>query len=311
MMRILMVGAGAVGGYFGARLAAAGREVNFLVRPGRAERLRADGLVVGSPEGDVTIDATAVGPMIVGSDELGPDYDVIVLTVKAYGLAAALDDLAPAMGPRTVIIPTLNGMAHLDQLRERFGDDHVFGGVCVIAAQLDPDGAIRHLGLQPSLRFGELDGSVSPRVQEILATFEVPGFAVSASDKIIGDLWNKWVFLSSAAAITCLLNGSVGAIAAAGGVPVASAIIDETTSVATAAGYPPSPAADARTRSMLTASGSDLTASMFRDLRQGLPIERAQIIGDLVERGRRAGLSLPLLSAADVALKVYEQGRQG
>lgn len=211
-MRILIVGAGAVGGYFGARLARAGRDVTFLVRPARAQRLRESGLAVASPAGN-----DVVSPTVLTREQITDSYDVILLTVKAYGLAAALDDLGPAVGPETVIIPTLNGIAHIDQLQRRFGSERVFGGVCVIAAQLDADGTIRHLGMDPSLRFGELDGPISPRAQEIGALFTVPGFDVTLSEAILTDLWEKWVFLSSAAATTCLLDGTIGEIAAAGG----------------------------------------------------------------------------------------------
>lgn len=305
-MRILIVGAGAVGGYFGARLAQAGREVTFLVRPTRAERLRTGGLAVTSPLGDVTI-----RPAVITKDELTEPFDVVLVTVKAYGLAAALDDLGPAVGPGTVIIPTLNGMAHIEELDRRYGSERVFGGVCVIAAQLDPDGTIRHLGMDPALRFGELDGTMSQRVQQLRTLFTVPGFDVTVSETILTDLWEKWVFLSSAAATTCLLDGTIGQIEAADGTEVVQAIIDEATSVAAAAGQPPRPASDQRNRSVLTTAGSTFTASMYRDRRDELPIEREQIIGDLVARGRAAGLALPLLTTTNVALTVYEQRRAG
>lgn len=303
-MRILIVGAGAVGGYFGARLAAAGRDVTFLVRSERAARLRADGLVVRSPAGDVDLQ-----PVVVERDALDGPYDVILLTVKAYGLESALDDLAPAVGPRTMIIPTLNGMAHLDRLRERFGPDRVLGGSCVIAAQLDADQAVRHLGMDPSLRFGEWDGSSTARVAQVQEAFSVPGFSVSTSTRIVADLWEKWVFLGSAAASTCLLRGSVGQIVAAGGAATVAAIIDEATAVASHAGHRPRPESEERTRALLTAAGSTFTASMYRDLQEGRPIERAQIIGDLVDRAHAAGLDVPLLAAANTALTIYEKTR--
>lgn len=303
-MRILVTGAGAVGGYFGARLIEAGRDVTFLVRPRRRDQLAAGGLVVRSPDGDVKL-----SPQLVTAEDLTEPYDLILLTVKSYGLDALINDLRPAVGTQTVIIPALNGMRHLDVLREAYGEKLIFGGVCKIAAQLDPDGSVRHLGMEPSWSYGELDGSASERAQQIHETLQAKGFQGRLTNSIMIEMWEKWVFIASAAAAACLLRGSVGEIEAVGGAPVVEKIIDEATAVAAAAGFTTRPAAEANARQTLTAAGSTFTASLYRDLLQGLPIEADQIIGDLLDRGQQAGLELPLLMATRTALDVYQRVR--
>ncbi|MBO0811920.1 MAG: 2-dehydropantoate 2-reductase, partial [Microlunatus sp.] len=233
-MRILVTGAGAVGGYFGARLIQAGRDVSFLVRSPRRQLLTGTGLVVRSPDGDV-----ALTPQLITAGELQEPYDLVLLTVKSYGLDELIEDLRPAIGPETVIVPALNGMHHLDALQAAYGSKAIFGGVCVIAAQLDPDGSVRHLGLEPSWTYGELDGSLTERARRVDEILQVEGFRARLTDSIMIEMWEKWVFIGATAAATCLLRGSVGEIEAAGGVPIVNRIIDEASAVAAAAGYQP------------------------------------------------------------------------
>ena len=164
-MRILIVGAGATGGYFGGRLLQHGRDVTFLVRGPRAAALARSGLVLHSPMGDATLDA----PPTVRAFELNEPYDLILLSCKAYGLAAAVTDFAAAVGPQTAILPVLNGMAHLETLDQRFGSAHVLGGRCMIAATLDENGGVQHLNRTHTLTFGERDGTSTPRLQAIIA----------------------------------------------------------------------------------------------------------------------------------------------
>jgi 2-dehydropantoate 2-reductase len=140
-MRILVVGAGAIGGYFGGRLLEAGRSVTFLVRPRRAAELANSGLVIKSSRGDATLEH----PPTLLAENLRESYDLILLSCKAYDLDSAIAAFASAMGSKTLILPLLNGMRHLDVLETRFGRDHVLGGQCVIAATLDQYHAIVHL----------------------------------------------------------------------------------------------------------------------------------------------------------------------
>ena len=314
-MRILVVGAGATGGLFGGLLAKAGRDVTFLVRPNRAAQLRANGLQIKSPNGDVTI-----APQIVEAHDLKAPFDLILLGLKAYALEAAIDDFAPAVGPNTMILPMLNGMHHLDVLVHHFGEAPVLGGVCVVASTLDDQGRIVQLNEMQELTYGERSGTVTPRIEELDALMQGAGFGAHKSEHIMRDMWEKWVFLASLAASTCLMRGSIGAIVGAAGKPTISAIIDECVAVARAAGYSPSEQFLLATRARLTAAGSPLTASMYRDMQAGNPVEKDAIIGDLIFRARNlpralatgdlhAGSDTTLLMAAFVALTIYERGR--
>jgi 2-dehydropantoate 2-reductase len=303
-MRVLVVGAGATGGLFGSLLARAGRDVTFLVRAERAAQLRDRGLQIKSPNGGFTI-----SPQIVQARELKRPFDVILLGLKAYALDAALDDFAPAVGTDSMILPMLNGMRHIDLLVRRFGERPVLGGVCVVASMLDQLGTIVQLNEMQELIYGERAGGTSPRVHGLDALLQGAGFAARASDHIMRDMWEKWIFLASLAASNCLLRGSVGTIVAAGGASTISGIFDECVAIARAAGCPPSQPFLEATRARLTQNGSPLTASMYRDMQQGNPVEADAIVGDLIVRGRSFNLDTPLLTAAFTALTIYERGR--
>jgi 2-dehydropantoate 2-reductase len=302
-MRVLIVGAGAVGGYFGARLARAGRDITFLVRPARAEVLRRDGLRITGTLGDFS-----VRPKVVSlPGTLGGPYDLIFLSVKAYGLAQAIEDLDTAMGPESLILPMLNGMAHLDVLTKRFGAQRVIGGECRVAVQLDQRGAIQTLADFQQIRYGELDGSVTPRIQSVDELMQGVGFDAAVSGQILQDMWEKWVQLAGLGAATCLLRGTVGDIVAApGGADITLGIINECAAIAAACGYPPSPAFAAANAAVMARSGSALASSMYRDLNAGSPVEVEQILGDLIRRAQLQGINAPLLKAATVALRIYQ-----
>ncbi len=302
-MRILIVGAGATGGYFGGRLSEAGRDVTFLVRPARAEQLRRDGLRILSPHGDAALKPR----LLVAGEPTGP-FDVVILAVKAFGLDQAIGDFAPAVGPDTMIVPFLNGMRHIDLLVERFGETPVLGGVCMVATQLDRIGRIVQLagGLQAMI-YGERDGRRSERVEALDAALKGAGFDTRVSGSILQEMWEKWVMLATAGAATCLLGGDVGEIEAAeGGAEATLRCLAETTAVAAASGYPPRDAFVAGTKTMLTAKGSNLATSMYRDMRNGLPVEVEHILGDLVRRAHDLHLDAPLMEAAAVKLRVYQ-----
>jgi 2-dehydropantoate 2-reductase len=302
-MRLLVVGAGATGGYFGGRLAQAGRDVTFLVREGRAAQLRAKGLQAISPHGDFHIT-----PKLAYAGALDGVYDAIFLSVKAYALENALDDLAPAAGPDTLIFPVLNGMKHMDVLAARFGPHAVIGGLCRIPAHLDEEGRVVQLGTFQDVVYGERNGRRTARIERLDAFMQGAGFDAKLSDAIEREMWEKWVMLASLAGITCLMRGSVGEIVAApGGDAFVNRFLDEAAAVAAKAGIAPREAFLASTRATLTTPGSPLTASMFRDLQGGGRIEADQIIGDLLDRGTKAGLALPLLSLTYTHLCVYQQ----
>src|ERR1700755_1611552 len=197
-MRVLIVGAGAIGGYFGARMLQAGRDVTFLVRPKRAAELARAGLVIKSPNGDITLK----NPPTVPAAKLAEQFVGVLLSCKAFDLDDAIKSFAPAVGPQTSIIPLLNGMRHLDVLDNRFGKERVLGGLCAIAVTLNDKREVVHLQPMQSLGFGERDGKKSDRVRAIAAPFTAGNFGAIASENIIQEMWEKWVFLASLAAAT-------------------------------------------------------------------------------------------------------------
>jgi 2-dehydropantoate 2-reductase len=305
-MRILVVGAGAIGGYFGGRLLQAGADVTFLVRPRRAAELADAGLVIKSPLGDVTLK----NPPTVQADKLAEKFDVVLLSCKAFDLEDAIKSLAPAVGPNTAIIPLLNGMKHLDVLDAKFGRERVLGGLCAIAVTLNEKREVVHLQPLQSLTLGERDGKMTDRVRAIAAIMAKGNFGSKTSDDIIQEMWEKWVFLASLAASTCLMRTSVGNILAApGGRDFVLGMLDECSAVAAAEGHAPRAPFLERTRGMLTAEGSPMTASMFRDIKAGAPVEADHVIGDLVERGDAAKVPVPKLRTAYTHLKAYEKTR--
>jgi 2-dehydropantoate 2-reductase len=303
-MRILVVGAGAVGGYFGGRLAQAGRDVTFLVRPHRAETIRAAGLQVVSPHGDFT-----VYPKTITTTEIAFTYDVILLSVKSFAFLSAIDDFATAIGPQTLIVPVLNGMRHMDLLMERFGKHAVLGGVCVVATEMDPQGRIVQLADFQSLRYGELDGQQTERVEAVDQALRGAGFDAAISTQILQDMWQKWVQLASLGAITCLLRGNIGEIVAVpGGAELSLTALSECAAIAGACGYPPSLSFLAEKSAQQTATGSPLASSMYRDLKKGAQVEANTILGDLIERGQKHNVSAPILRAAFASLSMYRRG---
>jgi 2-dehydropantoate 2-reductase len=279
-MRVLVVGAGAIGGYFGGRLLQAGRDVTFLVRPKRTSELASAGLVIKSPLGDVTLK----NPPTVQADTIHEKFDVVLLSCKAFDLEDAIKSFAPAVGPQTAIIPLLNGMLHLDVLDKKFGAERVLGGLCAIAVTLNEKREVLHLQPMQSLTFGERAGTMSARVRAIADVFASGNFGSVASEHIIQDMWEKWVFLSSLAASTSLMRTAVGHILAApGGRDFLLGMVDEVSAIATAGGHAPRAPFAERTRTML--------------------------IGDLIVRADAAKVPVPRLRIAYTHLKAYEKQR--
>jgi 2-dehydropantoate 2-reductase len=305
-MRILVVGAGGIGGYFGGRMLQAGRDVTFLVRPRRAAQLAARGLVIKSEKGG---DYHHPNPPTVQAGALGGSYDLVLLSCKAYDLDDAIESLAPAVGPDTVILPMLNGMRHIDVLEARFGAAAVLGGLCMIAATLSADGEILHLNAVHGMVFGERDQSRSMRITAIEKEMSGCRFDSRLSDDIIQEMWEKWVFIGTGAGITCLMRASVGDIEAAGGAPLANALLVECAVIASQAGFTPSEASLERGRATFTAPGSTLTASMYRDLAGGGRTECEHLLGDLLRRGGRENRVDSILRMAYTHVATYEVGR--
>ena len=321
--RILVVGAGATGGFFGMRLAQHGRDVTFLVRPHRAKVLRERGLQVSGLGREevitpqlVTATDLAASTDLASTDLASTDlaasagpagYDVILLSVKATALAAAMDDLGPAVGPGTAIVPFLNGLDHLRVLTGRFGPQAVLGGVVKVATELADDGTILLLGPMSTMTVGDQAGGLTDRAQRTGKLLAGAGFDLDVSADVVSAMWHKWVFIASISALTCLAGGNVGEVVAEpGGAALGPAILDEAAAIAAAAGHP-LPAADYDgTRALLTAPGSATTSSLYRDLRAGHGTEVEHVFGDLTARARSLGVATPLLDLTTLVLRVHQ-----
>jgi len=304
-MRVLVVGAGAIGGYFGGRLVQAGRDVTFLVRPRRAEQITKNGFAirVAAERADLAVRA-------IVSEQIEASYDLVLVTCKAYDLESAMDGCAPAVGPETAILPLLNGMRHLDLLSERFGASRLLGGQCVITATMDERGHAVLLGPTATLTFGELNGASSKRTEAIATTMQDAGFAVRLSNVVLLEMWEKWVLLGTFAGMTCLMRGAVGDIVAAGAADLTEALLEECRQIAAAQDQMIRPDVLQRTRALLTQANSTVMASMLRDLERGARTEADHVLGDLLDRqSELAVISPSLLRIAYLNLKTYEARR--
>jgi 2-dehydropantoate 2-reductase len=304
-MRILVLGAGAVGGYFGGRLAEAGRDVTFLVRRARAALLAEQGLRVASALGDFT-----VKPQLATADRLNGPYDLILLTAKHYDLDQAIEAIQPAVGPQTAVLPMLNGLVHLDRLATAFGGEAILGGVAYVGASLQPDGSIRHHNRLSGIAFGDRAGGVSARTRAISTEFEGSKVSAPPSENVMLDMWEKFVFITTIAGMNCLMRGTIGDInATEDGAALMLELFAETQTVATAAGYTPRQAYCDNIAKMLTEKGSVNNASMHHDLAHGTRTEGEFIVGDMRRRAAALGVATPLLRAAYAHLQVYENQR--
>ena len=298
-MRVLVLGAGGIGGYFGGRLAQGGVDVTFLVRAARAEKLAATGLVIASPAGDATIK-----PRLATS--VDTPFDLILLSCKAYDLDAAIAAIRPAVGAQTTILPLLNGLAHLDALDAAFGADKTIGGLAHISVTLGPAGEIRHLNDLDTITFGPRAPAQAARCDAIEALLRLGAFATKRSASVMQDMWEKFAFITAAAAITCLMRANVAAIlAATDGVRLTLKMLDECNAVAAASGFPIRDKARAWATSFLTKPGSDFKASMLRDLEAGGQVEADHLQGDMIVRGTSHGVGTDLLQVAYAHLQAY------
>jgi len=305
-MRLLFLGAGGTGGYFGGRAAIAGANVTFLVREARARRLCADGLRIESPRGDAV-----VAPQVVVAQELEATYDVVVVSCKAYDLPSAIEAIRPAIGPHTAVLPIMNGVLQYDVLDAAFGPDRVLGGLCQINATIGSEGQIKHLGQHAVFVFGERSGE--PRSERCIALETIlaqAAFTSRLSTDIQQDIWEKYVFLTTMASATCLMRGSVGQIMATdAGESIILSLLAECQQVAAASGYTVRAAANEAAVKALTDRQSSMTASMFRDLSLNAPVEADHIVGDMVRRAAMLAIDVPYLHAAYSHLQVYQAQR--
>jgi 2-dehydropantoate 2-reductase len=305
-VKTLFLGAGAVGGYFGGRLAQAGRDVTFLVREQRAKDLADSGLRIQGLGGETE----RIPVTVTTAADLDRPYDVVIIAVKAFALDSALDDLGAAVGPDTVVIPFLNGLRHIDVLRSRYGDLRTFGGVAYVATELRPDGTIIQLNGLQSLHYGPIAEGDETRADAVHQALSGAGFASELSATIMQEMWEKWIFLAGVGAATTLMRGDLGQVnRAPGGSDFTSALVEELVAIATESGFPPRGPALDRVRTTMSDRKAPTTSSMYRDLVAGNRLEADHIIGDLVRRAEPLGLKVPLLRLVWTNLAIYEAAR--
>ena len=303
--KILVLGAGGVGGYFGGRLAEAGADVTFLVRPARREQLQRDGLRITSALGDLTLPVRTV---VAGEPMDG--FDLVILTCKAYDLESSMDAIAPAMQGACAVLPLLNGLVHLDRLDARFGRAQVLGGSCGIDVMLLPDGTIRHSGTLQRIVFGERDGTMSERTRALAELLARTPITFDHTDVVLLRMWEKLMMLSVLAATTCLFRGNVQEIMSApGGREAAERALAANVEILTREGYTPTPDALRLAQSRLTDPNGFWSASMMRDMEGGRPVEADHVIGFMLDRARAHGVDDLVLSLAYTHLKTYERRR--
>lgn len=303
MMRLLVLGAGAIGGYFGGRLLEAGVDVTFLVREGRAKQLRERGLVIESPVGNAILPARAV-------TRVEGNYDAVILTCKSYDLDGAIGAVAPAVGTSTLVLPLLNGMRHLEALDHRFGGPRVLGGLCHIGVTMEADGTIRHLSAPAFFAVGPRLAIQAQAAQALHVVLARGGFRPLYSEVILQDMWEKFYFIAAYAGLTCLMRAPIGAIMAArDGERLVAELMAETAAVATASGHPPRADFVRRSLRTMTEKGSPATSSMLRDVLRGAPTEHAHVIDDMLLRANALGISAPILRIVSAHLQAYEAHR--
>jgi len=309
--RFLILGAGGTGGYFGGRLAEAGADVTFLVRPTRAAQLQRDGLIIRSQLGDARLQVAHVSAETLASEVKQRRFDLVILSCKAYDLESAITAIAPAVGEHTTVMPILNGLAHYQVLDARFGRERVLGGLCFINATKAPDGAVLHLGTPARLVFGERDTqATSARVAALSGACSGAKFDSLASTNIAEEMWIKYTFLAAFAAGTCLMRADIGTIVATHhGREFMHALYAECLEIAAAAGQPIPKDAQEANLVILTAANSPGKASMLRDLEAGFQVESEHIIGDMMARAQSANLPVPLLQTAYCHLQAYQAQR--
>ena len=304
--KILVLGAGGIGGYFGGRLVESGADVTFLVREGRRKILSEQGLQIESPFGDAQLAVKTVA-----APDLVPIYDAVILTCKAYDLEAAIAALTPAVAPTGYVLPFLNGIAHIEVLNQRFGQHRVLGGTAKIQSTLTPSGAIRQFNDWRTLTFGEQSGEMTERVRTLEALFAAAkGVEAFAVTDIVQRMWEKLVHLSTAATMTCLMRANVGEIVRApNGQELFLDQLQCGAAIATANGHAPSADFMRSWEKTFSQQDSQYSTSMLRDIERGGQTEVEHILGFMRNKAREANIAHHTLLLAYTHIKAFEERR--
>lgn len=302
-MRILVLGAGGIGGYYGARLVEKGEDVTFLVRSKRKQQIEKDGLMIHSVNGDFSFK-----PKLLTKTDVVDPFDVVLFSTKAYHLKEALNDLKPFVCERTVIIPLLNGMAHLSSLKQAFGSKNVIGGLCIIETTLNERGDIVQTSAFDRLVFGELEQQETNRIQQIANKFSGTKANFVLSNHIVQDMWHKYLMISVLSGVTTLMRASIGPILESdGGRDFVRNLFEEVAQIMRTCG---APIADDIVEEHMKTVGNlsyDFKTSMQRDIEKGLFIEGEHLQGYLLKLAKEFHVDTPLLRTSYQNLKVYEK----
>lgn len=305
-MKFLILGAGALGGYYGGLLQKGGADVTFLVRPPKADQLRNDGIRIKLE------DSYYNAPVkITTSNTIDEEFDVIFLTCKAYDLEASIKSITPAVGSRSAVLPILNGVNHIDILIEHFGTDRVLAGVTQFLVNQDRDGTIRPTlhgsGGQKTI-LGEIRGGGSKRCDGILEAMKINMPDTSISNNILKEIWAKLSGAGPSFAVASLLQARAGQVAnTTTSVSVVENIFNESSAICSAEGYPASKdMKDIIVNDLWGKKGSNYGPSILADIENGRKTEGDHVIADLVRRGKKHNLKIPLLEAALCKIELYE-----
>ena len=302
-MRILVLGAGGVGGFFGGRLVEKGEDVTFLVRSKRKRQLEERGLVIRSVNGDFFF----FFKLITKEDRTSP-FDVILFSTKAYHLNEAIQDLKPFVGEDTIIIPLLNGIAHLSLLQKEFGEEKVIGGLCFIETTLNDQGEIVQTSAANRLVFGEIKLQDSERIQRIAKAFAGTKSSFVLSENITQDMWHKYLFITVMSGVTTLMRAPIGPIRESeGGHDFIQNLFEECVQIMRYIGAPVKYDITEEHMKTIDKISYDMKSSMQRDMEKGSFIEGKHLQGYLLNVAEKNSIEAPLLGAVYQNLKVYEE----
>jgi 2-dehydropantoate 2-reductase len=304
-MRILCLGAGAIGGYFGGRLVEAGADISFLVREKRRKQLAEDGICIESQFGNSQVAVKTIDP-----SEASGDFDIIILTCKAYDLPSAIHAIVPFVGSSTGILPLINGVAHIELLNATFGTERVMGGITKIAVTMTGDGLIKHLNDWRYITFGEQSGLMSSRVLALKAAFDNTSVVATAVPHIMQSMWEKIVHLSTVAGMTCAMRASVGDIASTRlGSDLMIDFLEQNAEIARREGFAPSEEFLDEYRQLFRNKDSTYTASMLRDIQKNGPIEADHILGFMLDKAICHKINPDMHRIICAHLQSYERSR--
>lgn len=302
IVRILVVGAGAVGGYFGGRLAEKGENVTFLVRENRKKQLEQHGLTIQSIHGNVKLT-----PQLILSGEEAVPFDVILLSTKAYHLDSAIKDMRPYIGKDTMILPLLNGMSHIETLIESFDDKNVLGGLCFVESTLDQNGTIIQTSPIHDLVYGERNGEKTDRITRLEKAFSETKANFLLSEKIKQDMWVKYLFISTLSGITSLFRSPIGPILENNeGLNTIEKVLSEAAAIMRSVDAPLPEGIEETQLNRLMAMNYEMKSSLQRDMEKNLPIEAGHLYGYLLNLASKNNMDVPTLKVIYQNLKVYE-----